>query len=531
MDFFPMNRQPVLSEMTLGDLISRNARYRGKETALVFEGRRYTHEQFCQRVFRLANGLITKGIKRQERIAVLAPNCSEYLEAFGAGEVAGFIVVNLNIRLSEAELIEICRDCEPATLIYDEQFAGVTDALCAAVPGIRHTLAIGASGSDNSEYEQLLASASDLEPPLRAQPTDTAYLIYTSGSTGRPKGVMWSHAAMLEAARIVSHDGGLQVDDVSLCVMPLFHVGAKIEQLGVSLLGGTTVLHRNFDVDAVLETIAAEKISAALLAPIMIQRIVDNPRVGSYDMSRLRCVHYASAPMPTPVLKRALELFGPIFIQMYGMTECQGLTLLKKHQHRPDGNSDDIRRLSSVGQAAFGCAVKIVAPNGAEAGPHVLGEICLGTFAVMQGYWNNHAATIATLRDGWMHTGDVGYLDDEDFLFIVDRKKDMIISGGENIYSWEVEEAIRTHDSVAEVAVIAVPDANWGEAVKACVVLKHGASTTAQELIDHCRTKIASYKKPKTIDFMQELPRLAPGKVDKKALRSPYWASMDKQVS
>lgn len=522
---------PVLPEMVLGDLIKRNAHYRGDDTALVFKDRRYTHRQFCERAYRLANGLIDAGIKQQERVAMLAPNGSEYLEVYGACEVAGFITVGLNIRLSEGELADICKDCDPAVLIYDAQLGAVAARLKAAVPSIRLAVAVDLKKGNGSEYEAMLAAASPKEPAYRAKPTDTVYLIYTSGSTGRPKGVMWSHAGMLEAARIVSHDGNLCPDEVSLCVMPLFHVGARSEQLGVSLLGGATVLHDSFDAEAVLATIGAEKITAALLAPIMIQRILDHPKIEEYDVSSLRCVHYASAPMPLPILKRALKKFGSIFIHLYGMTECQGLTLLKEFLHRPDGTGDDLHRLGSVGQPAFGCSVRVVANDETDCPPGQLGEIYLGSVAIMQGYWNNIGATTEAMRGGWMHTGDIGYLDEGGFLFIVDRKKDMIISGGENIYSWEVEETLRTHEAVAEVAVIGVPDRAWGESVKACVVLKAGASVTAEELIEHCRARIASYKKPKSVDFISQLPRLAAGKVDKKALRAPYWSDQAKQVS
>ncbi len=342
---------------------------------------------------------------------------------------------------------------------------------------------------------------------------------------------MFDHAAFLEAARVLAHEGAMTPEDVSLIVMPLFHVGAKIESLVFLLLGGTIVLHRAFEVAAVLETIQRERITAAHFAPVMIGRLLDAPDFKSYDLSTLRNVHYASAPMPVPLLRRALAIFGPIFTQVYGMTECLTGTMLKAHQHRPDGSAADIRRLSSAGQPFLGCDVRIVRPDGSDCAVGEVGEILFRNRATMRGYWSNTPATIEALRDGWMHTQDLGTLDDEGFVFVVDRKKDMIISGGENIYSWEVEEALRTHEAVAEAAVVAVPDPEWGEAVKACIVLRPGATASADELIQHCRARIASYKKPRSIDFMDELPRLFNGKVDKKALRAPHWADRDRQVS
>jgi len=232
-----------------------------------------------------------------------------------------------------------------------------------------------------------------------------------------------------------------------------------------------------------------------------------------------------------PLLRRCLEAFGPILAQTYGMTECLGVTILKAHDHVLEGGERETRRLASAGQPTLGTELRIVRDDGSLAGPGEIGEVLVRNGSVMKGYWNNDAATVEALRGGWMHTLDVGYLDEQGFLYILDRKKDMIVSGGENIYSWEVEEALRHHPAVAEVAVIGVPDPEWGESVKACVALKEGASVSEQELIEHCRTRIASYKKPRSVEFLAALPRMFNGKLDKKALRAPYWAGQDRQVS
>jgi acyl-CoA synthetase (AMP-forming)/AMP-acid ligase II len=267
------------------------------------------------------------------------------------------------------------------------------------------------------------------------------------------------------------------------------------------------------------------------LAPIMIQRMLEVPGRESLDLRTLQCVHYASAPMPVPLLRRAIAAFGSVFHQVYGMTECLGGTTLKAHDHKLEGDVHEVARLASAGQPYSGTQLRIVRMDGSEADPGEIGEILIRSPATMKGYWNNTAATIETLRDGWMHTKDLGRLDEQGFLYVVDRMKDMIISGGENIYSWEVEEALRHHPAVAEAAVIAVPDPQWGEAVKACVVLREGARTGADELIAHCRSRIASYKKPRSVEFVTALPRLFNGKIDKKALRAPYWKQQDRQVS
>jgi acyl-CoA synthetase (AMP-forming)/AMP-acid ligase II len=370
-----------------------------------------------------------------------------------------------------------------------------------------------------------------VEPGVRASPDDVAHLIYTSGSTGRPKGVMFQHKAMFDGALKITLEGGAMEPTKGLIVMPMFHIGARVQSLAFLILGGTVVLHRTFDPEAVLATIQDEKITATHLAPVMIQRILEVKKRERYDTSSLHCVRYASAPMPVPLLRRAIEAFGPIFSQVYGMTECLGVTTLKPFEHKLEGSEREVRRLSSAGQASLGVQLRAVRDDGTDVAANEIGEILIRSDAMMLGYWNNSIATIEAMRDGWLHTGDLGIIDSDGFLFILDRKKDMIISGGENIYSWEVEEALRHHTTVAEAAVVGVPDVQWGEAVKACIVLREGAKPDADALIEFCRTRIGSYKRPRSVDFMPALPRLSNGKVDKKALRAPYWANRDRQVS
>jgi acyl-CoA synthetase (AMP-forming)/AMP-acid ligase II len=313
--------------------------------------------------------------------------------------------------------------------------------------------------------------------------------------------------------------------------MPLFHLGGKIEQMAFSLMGAGIVLKAAFEPDDILETIQRERIEAAHFAPLMIQRMLDVLEHKSYDLTSLRCVHYASAPMPVPLLRRALDRMGPIFAQVYGMTECICGTILKPPHHLTEGSDAERRRLGSAGQPFLGNEVRIVGDDGAACAPDLIGEIAFYSPTMMHGYWNKNVLTSEVARDGWFHTGDLGFVDADGFVYVVDRKKDMIISGGENIYSWEVEEALRAHPDIAEVAVIAVPDDIWGESVKACVQMRPGRSATDAELIEYTRTKIASYKKPKSIDFIEALPRLFNGKIDKKALRAPYWPGRERQVS
>ncbi len=517
--------------MIVGDLIKRNAQLYGDRVGLIFEGQRYTHREFSRRIYRVANALFGREIRPQDRVAVLSRNSSQVLEVCGAGDVAGFITVVLNHRLAQRELEDICADAEPSVLFFERDFADTVEVLRAKTPSIRLFICVTGGVAGAEDYEAFAAAASDAEPEIRASADDVAYLVYTSGTTGRPKGVMLQHRALLRAATANTLEGCTLEPTTGLIVMPLFHVGGRILSLGYFLLGGTVVLHRSFDAESTLATIERERVTSMHVAPAMLQRILELPNRSKFDTSSLQNIRYASAPMPVPLLRRCIEAFGPIFNQTYGMTESLGVTTLKAHEHKLEGSEKEVRRLASAGQPTLGVELRIVRDDGKIANSGEIGEVLIKSPSTMKGYWNNHTATVAALRDGWMHTQDVGYLDEDGFLYILDRMKDMIVSGGENIYSWEVEEALRHHPSVVEVAVIGVPDPRWGESVKACVVLREGASTSEEELIAFCRTRIASYKKPGSIDFMPSLPRMFNGKLDKKALRAPYWAGQERQVS
>jgi acyl-CoA synthetase (AMP-forming)/AMP-acid ligase II len=315
---------------------------------------------------------------------------------------------------------------------------------------------------------------------------------------------------------------GMLPGDKALVIAPLFHIGARSQQLPMHLRGGSVVILRRFTPEEVLRTIATERVTHVHMVPTMVQGVLEVPGQEEHDTSSLRCIIYAAAPMPVPVLRRAMQRFGRILVNGWGLTEGGNGAMLPQCMHRPDGSPQEVKRLGSVGQPTVGTEVRVLDEHDREVPRGQVGELCLRSPSTMLGYWNNHPATIETLRGGWLHTGDMGYMDAAGFVFLVDRKKDMIITGGENVYCREVEEAILEHPAVADVAVIGVPDAKWGETVKAVVVVRAGSDLTAEALVAHCRTLIAGYKLPRVIEFAGELPRLPSGKVSKVALRAAH---------
>jgi acyl-CoA synthetase (AMP-forming)/AMP-acid ligase II len=517
---------------TLGDIVEVGASKFNARPVLVYDGRSFSFGEQRSRIYRLANALHKMGVRRQDRVAILAQNSNAYVEAYCAGEVSGFITVAINYRLSASEIEHIVKDSAPRVLIFDEEYAAIASGIRAKYPEISHTIVIGKSEFDGAEnYEALLAKSSDDTPKLRSRPTDIAYLIYTSGTTGRPKGAMLDHAGQLGFIQMQAIEMSLRSTDTMLLVMPFYHIGAKCNYLMTSFVGASVILHRSYDIRAVSADILRHKVTTIHLAPVMVKDLLDLPDFNKSHYASLRLIQYASGPMAVAQLRQAIAAFGPILAQIYGMTESGLGTILHPHQHVLDGSPEWVRRLGSAGQEALGYRVRVVQPDGSDCEPEEQGEIWVKGPGVMVGYWKNHPATLDAIEDGWMKSGDIGAFDKDRFLFVLDRKKDMILSGGENIYPREVEEALYAHPAVAEAAVIGIPDSRWGESVKAFVVVAPGNAVNEGDLIEHCRKHIASYKKPKSVEFVGALPRLPNKKIDKKQLRAPYWDGRTRQVN
>lgn len=491
-----------------------------RQTAIADERVERDYAQLLNRAARLADALGRAGVRPGDRVAMLAMNRAEWIEFYAACNIAGYIATTVNFRLAAPEVRAILADCEASVLIHEAQYAAMIDAIAPdlVTPPLRLCLSDESGGEDS--YEPFLQSgdpAALLTAAIR--PEDYAHLIYTSGTTGRPKGVLRTHGAEVSNGRSLALALEMRSDRALLLMMPLFHIGALAELHGQVMAHGTVVLQRKYVPADTARLIAARRIGATHMAPTMVQALLDEPGIADHDLSSLHTLCYAAAPMPVPLLKRGMALLGPIFIDCYGSTEMGATTVLAKPAHVLEGPDEQVARLGSVGQMLPQGEMRIVDEEGRPCPPGGVGEIMVRSDANFAAYWNNHAETLRVVRDGWFATGDMGYVDAEGYLFLVDRKKDMIVSGGENIYCREVEEALITHPAVSDVAVIGVPDEYWGEAVKAVVVPMPGARPTLDDLVAHCAQLIARYKRPRHVELVEQLPRLPSGKVSKVALR------------
>ncbi|MBV9528297.1 long-chain-fatty-acid--CoA ligase [Sphingomonas sp.] len=504
----------------LADIHERNAVLASDTAAIIFEDRTQTFGEYWVRINRIAHGIYQRGARHQDRVALLSMNRLEYTEVYGACERAGFIMTTVNFRLSAPEIDYVLRNSAPHTLIFEGQYADTVDSLRAGL-SIQRYVCLGNTPDWAEPYEALADSGSPDGPPIHAQADDVAVLMYTSGTTGRPKGVMRTHRGEARQAETMSNVFAKRGDTRQLIIMPLFHVGARCLYYSSFWLAGTVYVQRRFDPTLVLEAIQRDRITHLHLVPTMVAGLLDVPEIGTYDLSSVELLLYAAAPMPVSLLKRGIATFGNVLGNGYGSTECN-FTFLAPHQHHPNGTPEQVARLASVGQAFPDVDIRILDDDGRECPAGVPGELTCRSDSCMGGYWSNGPATVEALRDGWYHTGDVGYLDSQGYVFLVDRKKDMIITGGENVYCREVESAIEQHPAVHEVAVIGVPDEKWGESVRAIVALRPAARLTEAELIAFARDQLAHYKAPKSVIFVDELPRLQTGKISKVQLRERH---------
>ncbi len=519
--------------MGLGNILRRSAARFPDKTALIFKERRMTYQELDRRVNRLASGLLEMGLQKGDRVAVLLHNRPEFIEIYFACARSGAIFVPINNLLKEAELTKIIEYIRPRFFLVDPDFEGVIQPIAGGKDSTEFMISLNSEPSEPfTSYEAVLDKGSPTEPEISVSHDDVMAIFLTSGTTGSPKGAMRTHGQNLINAMTGVIELKLVHDDRALLLFPFYHVTFE-DQIRHFLMGNTVCMRREgrFDSKEVLEILAREKITICQFVPTMINAMLQEKTIESYDLTHLRLIPYAASPMPVELLRKAMQRFKRQFIHFYGQTETGPLTtVLKPEDHILEGSEAQVARLASAGRAALDFEVRIVDKDGNDVAVGEVGEIIVRSEAMTIGYWNLPEETSRTIRGGWLYTGDFGKFDEEKYVFIVDRKNDMIISGGKNIYPREIEEVIYTHEAVLEVAVVGVPDDYWGESVKALVVLKAGMKVTEEEIIDLCKEKLANYKKPKSVEFRGELPKNPTGKILKRIIRSEYWRGRDRSV-
>ena len=513
---------------TVGDITRHHAKSRPQRIAIHYEGRHLSYGELDQRTNQVANGLLAEGLRPQTRVAVLSKNSPAFFELWFGAAKADLVLVPVNFRLAPPEVAYVVEDAGAEVLFVSADFYPVVSKVANELKSVRRIIAIDGGHASWTDYGGWIAAQSARDPAVAIATDHCAVQMYTSGTTGYPKGAQLSHANLLTLLPgALRQFGNWHDNDVNLVCMPLFHIGGSGWALVGFYRGIETVLMRDPDPAAILRLIPEYRITKAFLVPALLLFLLQTPQCRTTDFSSLELIVYGASPAPVDLVRNALKAFGCDLAQVYGLTETTGaITYLPPEDHGEHAGA----RLKSCGKAMTGVELRIVDAAGNDVATGQVGEIACRSPQIMLGYWNQPEATSRAMRGRWFLTGDAGYLDTDGYLYIYDRVKDMIISGGENIYPAEVESALFGHPAVADVAVIGVPDEQWGEAVKAFVVTKPGTEVTPDELIGFARERIAGYKVPRSIDFIDALPRNPTGKILKRELRKPYWAGQERQV-
>ncbi|MSQ70243.1 MAG: long-chain-fatty-acid--CoA ligase [Betaproteobacteria bacterium] len=510
---------------TIGGVLGHSAERFPDKVAVIFGERRLTYRELDAASNRLAHALAALGAGKGAKIAVVARNGEGFVLTHFATAKSGAVLVPLNTQCTGRELSFMINDADASVLVFEEEFTGKIDSIRADLPAIRRYVSIGASPCSWALPFAALLQDGAADPPAIAVGEDDDYLImYTSGTTGKPKGALLTHRARVHQAIQCVIDYHMDFRQVTVLPVPLFHTGGLNTCFMPHMLSGATViLMQKFDVPAMLRSVEAERATMLFMVPAIAQAIIDTPDLASYDLSSLEWFMYGGAPLPLEVFRRASERLPQVrFLQGYGSTEASQLTVLDAADHAA--------KAGATGKPSVLARVRVVDAGMRDVKTGEVGEIVARGPFLMKAYYKQPEATAEAFRGGWLHTGDLARVDDEGFITIVDRAKDMIISGGENIYPKEIEEVLYTHPAVQDAAVFGIPDDKWGESVCATLVLRKGASATEAEIIDFCRQQLAGYKKPRLVKFVDSLPRTGVGKIAKQVLRAPYWQNAGRNI-
>ena len=499
------------------------------KVSLVFEGKRETFGQLNDRVTRLGNALTNLGVKKGDRVAMLQVNTSQCVEVYFAVAKIGAIYVPLNFRARGNELSYMLNSSEANTLFMGERYIDLVNSIKPEIASVKNFISLDSQHEGELYYEALMSSASSDEIFTEVDDNDTTILMYTAGTTGFPKGVMLPHNSF----SVYVLENVTPADPVSeeknILTVPLYHV-AGIQAMMAAIYGGRTlVMERQFEPGEWMGLVETEKVNRAMMVPTMLKQLLDNPDFAKHDLSSLKVITYGAAPMPLEVIKRAVEVFpGVGFINAFGQTETAStITTLGPADHNISGTEEEkekkLKRLSSIGRPMADVEMKVMDEDGNEVSQGEVGEIVARGPRVMAGYWKDQEKTDKTIdKEGWVHTGDMGYVDEDGYFFLAGRATDMIIRAGENISPEEIEGVLYTNPKVDDVAVFGVSDEEWGEVPMAVIVLQKGVTATPEEIMEHCRNNLASFKRPRSVVFADELPRNQMGKIIKKDLRQQY---------
>lgn len=518
--------------MLIGDILSRNAERFPNKIAMITEEGNITFRQLEETSNRIAHILIRLGVKIGERIAIVEKTSSLCIEAAFGVIKSGATLVGINNLLGSTEMEKILRNCDPVILIFGKEYEELIRGFRERLKGIRHYYCIGDSDWALNLNQEIESAAVDV-PIIDISEEEIFTIIYTAGTTGDPKGAMYTHSAFWRNLLLVVIDNYKQTyNDIWIGPVPMYHIGGFGTLMRVFLLSNTFVLKNKFDPTDYLITIEKEKVTILYAYPTMINAMIQCSEAKKRDLSSLRLVIYGGSPIPLTTLEKAFEIFKCDFLQRYGATECcgAGILTMSPEDHQMAIRYDK-RKLQSAGRPGLGVKVKLLNENNRIVKMSgETGAIVAYLESPMKGYWRAPDDTAKVLHDGWLRLGDIAKFDEDGFFYIVDREKDMIISGARKIYPREIEEVLYSHPAIKEACIIGAPDDYWGEAVKAVVVLKPRAKATEEELIDYCKQHLASYKKPKSVDFVEDLPKNPGGKILKKEVRQKYWIGQDRYV-
>lgn len=509
----------------IGDVIRLNARRYPDKKAIIMDNQSLTYGQLNRLANQLARGLCEIGIKPQDKVAVLAFNCLEFAVVVYGVAKAGAILVPVNFRYKKEELVYVVNNSKPSILLYGPEFSGLVEEAKGQFTVPVRTITIGGKDGKDS-MAGLMEGQSAEEPNVPVDPESPSFIMYTSGTTGFPKGTFFSHAAYIEVFEGIVYEGDLKYNDTALVCIPMFHNGGLNGVLQPTLMvGGTAVvMSKGFDGEKVLDAVQRHRITMTMWVPTQLTMLLNYPGVTKWDTSSLNKIYYGSSAITPATLEGSMEVFKNVgFYQWYGQVETGMVSVLRPEDHK--------ERSQCTGREMFNAELRIVDEDGNDVGEGQTGEIISAQKPLgMIGYYGMDEANESTIRDGWIHTGDVARVDGGGYFTIVDRIKDLIISGAENIYPKEIEDILSRHPGVFEAAVFGIPDDVYGEAVCAAIVAKQGYNLQEAEIIDFCASRLSGYKKPKRVVFLTELPKNANGKVTKNILREPYWAGRGKRV-